>query len=273
MRALLVVCHPDDESLWMGAVLAASAAVSDLSWHVVCLSGRDPASPRADEFAEAHTVARWGTGRVLGTRLRPATDPLPEIARTLNHGLSLDNLTPQDFDIVISHSPFGDEHRNPHHKQAHREIKQWAKVSKIPFGFFSPALIPAGNVKPRLRSLHRGELLHATLAGPCRFGLTSRVRYFSWTGSLRPPRFVIQLVGDSHTKSMMLQSYQSIDQSEHRDSYASFTNALETIYFNDRRGFQALLGRIRQLPVPGPHPLFRPLRDFILIAKRRAFGD
>ena len=273
MKALLVVCHPDDESLWVGATLAATSLAWDLTWHVVSLSGLDSASSRGDEFTDAMVAASWGTGRVLGGPLRAASDPLPPMATTLDEGLTQDGLAARDFAIVISHSPFGDEHRNPHHKQAHREVRKWARAHRLPFGFFSPTLIPAGTIRPNLRSLHRHGPLHATLAGRCRFGPFSKLRYFTWTGSTQTPKYVVQLIGDAALKTIMLQSYRSIDQSAHRETYAAFTNALETVYLSDAVGYDLLLRRIEQLPVPGPDPLFRSLRDFVGIALRRVVGE
>ena len=58
-------------------------------------------------------------------------------AKTVLKGLSILGLKINDIDLLITHSPFGDEHMNPHHIQASKELFEWTYAHKISFGFFS----------------------------------------------------------------------------------------------------------------------------------------
>ena len=61
-----VVCHPDDESLWVGGLLNLLGEISFLNVFVICLSGKDTNSPRIKEFDEAIKFTSTVKGIVMG---------------------------------------------------------------------------------------------------------------------------------------------------------------------------------------------------------------
>jgi len=271
MIILVVVCHPDDEALWLGATLTGSRDLIDVEFRVVCLSGVDSTSQRSEEFQKARDFAGYASGRVVGGPLRAASTPLPDMAPLIESVLVDDHLAAERIGLVISHSPFGDEHRHPHHRQAYGEVRAWAHSHKLSFAFFSPICIPAGKLKPMLKSLPHSTHLHVTQIAECKFGLLARVKYWTWTRKFHTPKFLIQILGSGHLKSQMLHHYQSINLMEHIEGYAAFTSPLESLYFEDRRGFQLMVSHLEQLPIPGPQPLFRSLNQLIS-AKTRGFS-
>jgi len=107
---LFVVCHPDDEALWVGGLVESLSTFQFLKVYVLCLSGVDAQSTRESEFYAARQVAGYTAGVVMGDRLRPATEPLTNIAYTVEHGIKKLNLEIGDISLLITHSPYGDEH-------------------------------------------------------------------------------------------------------------------------------------------------------------------
>jgi LmbE family N-acetylglucosaminyl deacetylase len=251
---VFAVCHPDDEALWVGGLLHELSRFDFLKVHVVCLSGRDPTSPRMAEFEAARAAAGYASGIILGKPLRDANLPLPPLATILEEGMAaLSIVNPA---LVITHSPFGDEHRNPHHRQAFGELLAWSRASGTPFGFFSCAAIPSYRHVPILEALRRRGTLQLTNMFRC----TGRLPFWrkvdpGLKNYCRAPRWLLQFQVDGAAKARVLAAYESIGLAEHRDGYAFFTSALEQLYL-----FGALPPAIRALldamPAPTAGSLF-----------------
>jgi LmbE family N-acetylglucosaminyl deacetylase len=262
VSVVFVVCHPDDESLWAGGILHGLAGFDFVRTYVVCLSGNDPASPRSAEFEAASELAGATAGVVLGGPLRPAKQPLPDIAVTTQKGLDDLGLPPSEVDLLVTHSPYGDEHLNPHHVQAYEELLRWTRAQRIPFGWFSVLQHPLLFHRPLVRGLRRhGTGFHLLSLARClpTPRLVLQLRHAGLRERLRPPRYHLQFAGDPSVKRAMLECYQSIDLATHEAGYAAFTTAVESLYLMDAAGLAAFKRIARAMEPPGPDDLFAAL--------------
>jgi LmbE family N-acetylglucosaminyl deacetylase len=264
---LVVVAHPDDEALWFGASIC--GLVNDLNQEVsvLCLSGHDPDSAREDEFKRSQRVAGFQKGQVLGGKLRKAGEPLPSVRETLEKGLRELDISLSQIQIVITHSPYGDEHRHPHHVQCFKSLNKWCKSVNKPLAFFSAIPIPAGSMKPTLKGLMRSNFFHVTNISRCVFGPIERLKYFNATGSFRLPKFYFQFVGQTDKKIDMIRSYQSVDQYLFEAGYGMYTCNAESLYVLSRDGYNKLLSIVGAAEYPSTDQLFGQIR-YKLIALR-----
>lgn len=257
-QIVFAVCHPDDEALWIGGLIAALSRSSLATVRVVCLSGADPSSPRVAEFEAARAVAGYAGGVIVGGPLRSALDPLPDIGTTLESGLEKLGVTPGSIDLLITHSPFGDEHKHPHHRQANRELRAWARARGVPYGYFSCLPIPWFTHRPLLTGLRRQGALHLlnlSRCAPAR-GRLARELNLSLRAFRDVPAYYLQFQIAAEAKRAMLDCYRSIDLPAHEAGYASFTTFCESLYVMDRRGLAVLERIVGRMPHPGPADLF-----------------
>ena len=256
-QVVFFVCHPDDEALWIGGLLRALGSFG-IEVSVVCASGGEPASVRASEFEAAREVAGYKRGVVLGGTLRAANEPLPPLARTLEGGLDRLGVKSEEIALLVTHSPFGDEHRHPHHKQAYRELKQWSEGRAVPFGFFCCLPLPWLQHQPIAASLRRGRGLSVVGMFECAAAerpaamVDGGGRVFSG----EHPRYLFQFEIDSSAKAKMLACYQSIDVEKHAAGYVMFQTSNEALYVFDRKGAEVLFDVYREMKAPGVDDLF-----------------
>jgi hypothetical protein len=256
---VFAVCHPDDEALWIGGILRGLAQAVGLRVLVICLSGNDDTSPRAREFEEARAAVGYDAGVVLGGPLRPALEPLPPTSATLVEGLRRLDVRTAEVDLLVTHSPYGDEHANPHHMQAHLELDQWSAELGVPFGYFSYLPMPFFVHRPLLRSPQRlNGSFHLIDLSRCSPTVRTRIMRSDprVRRRLRCPRYRLLFDGDAEAKRRMLACYASVDLAAHREGYAAFTSACEGIYVYDDAGLEALRPLLAQLRPPDPADLF-----------------
>lgn len=242
---VVAVCHPDDEAIWAGGLLCEFARMPFFRTFVVCLSGNDPASPRVAEFEAARSVAGYTGGIILGTKLRPALEPLPSTDTLLVEGIAKLNLAPNDVDLLITHAPFGDEHHNPHHVQAYRELKTYCHSQRIGFGHFACIQLPNLRHKSMLTDLRR----HGTLR------LLQLSRCAQFYGAPGSPRYYAQFLTDTMAKLRMVECYHSIGLAEHELAYTMLSNPCEALYLMDDRALAPILALVEMMQAPGANPL------------------
>jgi LmbE family N-acetylglucosaminyl deacetylase len=111
-NALVVVAHPDDETLWAGGTILDHP---DWRWTVIALCRRsDP--DRAPRFARA--LDRLGAAGVIGD-MDDSPDQKPLPMKTVESVIK-ELLPGVEWDIIFSHSPYGEYTR--HHR--HEEVGQ-----------------------------------------------------------------------------------------------------------------------------------------------------
>jgi LmbE family N-acetylglucosaminyl deacetylase len=119
ITAAVIVAHPDDETIWVGGTLLLH---SDWQLTVVSLCRGDD-SDRAPKFFRA--VAKFKAVANIGN-LDDGPDQLPlpetEVQQTI---LSL--LPEKHFDVILTHSPYGEYTRHLRHEETSRAVVSlWA---------------------------------------------------------------------------------------------------------------------------------------------------
>jgi LmbE family N-acetylglucosaminyl deacetylase len=248
-NVVFAVCHPDDEALWVGGLIHELSKLPFLRVSVICLSGADPSSPREAEFHAAREVLGYADGVVLGFPLRPAPTPLPPTPETVEQGLGHIGLSRSEIDVLITHSPYGEEHTHPHHRQAYRELLAWSNEHGVPFGYFSVLPIPFFAHVPLLHNLKRSGALHVLSFARCEpRGVPAEY------GSA--PDYYLQFLTDMGVKQRALDCYPSIDLQQHAAGYAAFTSACESVYLFGDRALAPFAMVMDELEVPGVPDLF-----------------
>ncbi len=265
---LVVVCHPDDEVIWFGGSIHALCNLANVEVDVICLSGKDEGSPREQEFHAAQQVAGYQKGIVLGYPLRRALESLPDISTTLEQGLAALGRRLDEVELLITHSPFGDEHLHPHHQQAFKELLNWSWKVRVPMGFFTTVPLPLGKARSLLRNYRRMGALHLTSLAKCSYSLGDYLKKWLFYGNGWFPKYYVQWQIDNDVKLAMLNCYQSIDLEQHRDGYATYTSSIESFYLYDRQGFEVISRVLEKMDVPGAKDLFGKQLRLRLVASR-----
>ncbi len=128
LSGCVVVAHPDDETIWSGGLIIMR---KQWRWTVVSLCrGSDP--ERSPKFQQA--ANELGATAIIGDLDdRPDQTPLSQ-AHVQNAIISL--LPSKSFDLIVTHSPFGEYTRHLRHEETGAAVaalwkKQSVRVSEL----------------------------------------------------------------------------------------------------------------------------------------------
>lgn len=133
-RKLMVVAHPDDETLWGAGIILRNPG----GWNVVACSTPVSDPVRAEKFMEACSRL-WAVGTVL---------PCPD-----QYGTPLALDVALDADVIVTHGLAG-EYGHPHHQQVARYVRDHAQCPVISFGYLTGARRLLLNEQESLGKLH-----------------------------------------------------------------------------------------------------------------------
>ena len=121
---LLIVAHPDDETLWAGGTILSHPS---WDWFIVCLS-RKSDQERATRFDLALKV--YKVEGVMGD-LDDGPDQKPLEEMELER-IILGLLPPTHFDLIITHNPSGEYTRHLRHEEISKAVIRLWHSGKIP---------------------------------------------------------------------------------------------------------------------------------------------
>jgi LmbE family N-acetylglucosaminyl deacetylase len=124
--AAVIVAHPDDETLWAGGAILQRR---QWSWTIVSLC-RQSDPDRAPKFFSA--LERLGAGGVMAD-LDDGPDQRPlDIGEVETVVLSL--LPKDQYDVVVTHSPFGEYTRHRRHEEIGRAVTRLWTARRLTAG-------------------------------------------------------------------------------------------------------------------------------------------
>jgi LmbE family N-acetylglucosaminyl deacetylase len=120
---LIIVAHPDDETLWVGGTI-----LSNPLWEcfIICLSRKNDAE-RAAKFYQALKVLN--SEGVMGD-LDDGPDQNPLDDAEVEHTI-LDLLPGKHFDLIISHNPSGEYTRHLRHEEVSKAVIRLWQTGRI----------------------------------------------------------------------------------------------------------------------------------------------
>jgi LmbE family N-acetylglucosaminyl deacetylase len=125
VNCLVVVAHPDDETIWAGGTILRHC---DWDWSMLALSRRDDPD-RAPRFARA--VAELGA-RGWMCDLDDSSPVLAALSPDLHEIKSrIRRLPAMEYDLILTHGPDGEYTRHERHEQVHRAVCEMTNAREL----------------------------------------------------------------------------------------------------------------------------------------------
>ncbi len=250
---LVVVAHPDDESLWIGGTLL-RLRDAGVALTIICATGADN-SIRHAEFKAACAI--------LGAKPVMLANADGWDYRLSDFGGDLDQIVRSviiPITCIITHAYHGNEHKHPQHKCCYRIARRWSRRRKIPFGIFSEIPLPH---HPVARYFENSETISGgTLGGAVNrhkgakielFRSMWRARRKAFTRGLRAgfgygfpdARASLAITVDILRKNALCDVYTS--QKAGLREYETINNSREYIYLDDVRAARRLAAVLKDL--------------------------
>lgn len=152
---VVIVAHPDDETLWCGGTILLNP---NYNWFVACLCRKND-TERALKFKKA-LIALNAKG-IMGN-LDDGAEQRPLAKKTVKDVI-LKLLPNQNFDLILTHSPFGEYTRHLRHEEIGKAvIDLWAKKEIVTRQLWTFAF-EDGN-KEYYPQVIKGASIHQTLS-------------------------------------------------------------------------------------------------------------
>ncbi len=152
---VVIVAHPDDETLWCGGTILLNA---NYNWFVACLCRKND-TERALKFKKA-LIALNAKG-IMGN-LDDGAEQTPLDEKTVKDTI-IKLLPNQNFDLILTHSPFGEYTRHLRHEEIGRAvIDLWGKKEFVTRQLWTFAF-EDGN-KEYYPQVIKGASIHQTLS-------------------------------------------------------------------------------------------------------------
>ena len=148
----VIVAHPDDETLWCGGTLLLHPRSN---WFIACLCRKnDP--DRAPRFKEA--LKAYKAEGIMGD-LDDGPDQTPLDKKKVAKAI-LNLLPKQHFDLILTHSPFGEYTRHLRHEEIGKAVLELWENKQIHSKALWLFAFEDGNKKYCPKVINRADILH-----------------------------------------------------------------------------------------------------------------